>query len=116
MTIENRRLRKPIPPWMNAESDRTRPLASVKEIARQWRCRPSSGAQIDPKEIFALIVKADEAVKYATGGKAAARVGRARELLIRARDEAAAIDNPALVDQAEQRLSDLDRLSASGGA
>lgn len=71
---------------------------------------------MDPREIFQLIIKADEAVKYATGDKAAARTSRARELLIQARDEAAAIDNPALVEQAEQRLSDLDRLNASDGA
>ena len=68
---------------------------------------------MDPREIFELIVKADEAVKYATAEKMTARVEQAREFLTRARDEARAIDNSALVQQAEQRLVDLDRLDES---
>jgi hypothetical protein len=67
---------------------------------------------VEPKEIFELIVRADEAVKYATPDKAEARVRQARRLLERARDEAAAIGNDGLVTQAEQRLADLDTLSA----
>ena len=70
---------------------------------------------MEPKEIFGLIVKADEAVKYATAEKMTTRVEQARELLTRARDEAKAIDNNALVQQAEQRLADLDRLKESDG-
>ncbi|HEX8099002.1 MAG TPA: hypothetical protein VF660_02230 [Actinomycetota bacterium] len=66
---------------------------------------------MDPREIFELIVKADEALKYATAEKMAARVEQARDLLTRARDEARAIDNSALVQQAEQRLVDLERRS-----
>jgi hypothetical protein len=66
---------------------------------------------MDPKEIFELIVKADEALKYATAEKAAARTQQARGLLTSARDEARAIGNQGLVEQAERRLADLDALS-----
>ena len=71
---------------------------------------------MDPKEIFELIVKADEALKYATEEKAAARTKQARDLLVRARDEARAIGNDGLVEQAERRLADLEDLpgKASG--
>jgi hypothetical protein len=62
---------------------------------------------MDPKDIFELIVRADEALKYATEEKAAARAEQARTLLIRARDEATAIGNDALVEQADRRLADL---------
>jgi hypothetical protein len=65
---------------------------------------------MDPKEIFDLIVKADEALKYATEEKAATRVRQARELLARARDEARDVGNQALVEQAERRLADLEAL------
>jgi hypothetical protein len=66
--------------------------------------------RVDPKEIFELIVKADEALKYATEEKAAVRTRQARDLLTRARDEARTIGNQGLVDQAERRLADLDAL------
>jgi len=71
---------------------------------------------LDPKEIFELIVKADEALKYATEEKGAARTKQARDLLVRARDEARAIGNDGLVEQAERRLADLEDLpgKASG--
>jgi hypothetical protein len=62
---------------------------------------------LEPREIFELIIKADEAIKYATEEKAAARAGQARDLLTRARDEAQAIGNQGLVEQAERRLADL---------
>ena len=65
---------------------------------------------MEPPEIFALIVKADEALKYATADKAEPRRRRARAFLEQARDEARAIGNEALVEQAEQRLADLDAL------
>lgn len=72
---------------------------------------------MDPSEIFELIVKADEALKYATEEKAAARAGQARRLLARAMDEARRIGNVSLVEQAERRLADLDRLEGpEGGA
>ena len=72
-------------------------------------------SRLEPNEIFQLIIKADEAVKYATEAKAAARAHQARELLNRARREAAAIGNHALVEQAARRLADLDSFGASGG-
>ncbi len=71
---------------------------------------------MEPKEIFDLIVKADEALKYATAEKAEARRRQAREWLTEARDEAMAIDNQPLVDQANQRLTDIERLGTSGEA
>ena len=62
---------------------------------------------MDPKDIFELIIKADEKLKYATDANAAVRQGQARQLLEQARDEATAIGNDALVQQAETRLADL---------
>jgi hypothetical protein len=66
---------------------------------------------VTPQEIFELIVKADEKLKYSTVGRQDVRQGQARALLEQARDEARAIGNDALVAQAEQRLADL----AAGG-
>lgn len=71
---------------------------------------------MEPQDIFELIIRADEAVKYATEDKAAARAAQARSLLIRARDEARAIGNQSLVDQAERRLADLDALASNTGS
>ena len=68
---------------------------------------------MDPKAIFDLIVKADEALKYATPEKVDARTRQARDWLIQARDEATAIHNRALVEQADQRLADIDRPGSS---
>jgi hypothetical protein len=62
---------------------------------------------VDPKEIFELIVKADEKLKYATSGKQDVRQQQARDLLVQARDAAREIGNDALVTQAETRLADL---------
>jgi hypothetical protein len=62
---------------------------------------------MEPQEIFELIVKADERLKYATSSREDARRGQARELLLRARDAAREIGNDALVQQAELRLADL---------
>jgi hypothetical protein len=67
---------------------------------------------MDPREIFELIVQADEKLKYAKPGVQDVRVDQARDLLKNARDEAAAIGNEALVQQAETRLSDIERLTA----
>lgn len=69
---------------------------------------------MEPSEIFELIVKADEKLKYATAGKEDVRRRQARELLERARAEAEGIGNEALVEQAETRLADLHRGSAAG--
>ena len=63
---------------------------------------------MDPKEIFELIIKADEKVKYATDANRPTRVQQARELLTQALAAAREIDNAALIGQAEQRLTDLD--------
>lgn len=75
---------------------------------------------MEPSEIFELIIRADDAVKYATEDKIPARARQAREYLTRAMEEAEAIGNRGLVDQAEQRLVDLDLLlggqpAADGG-
>jgi hypothetical protein len=63
---------------------------------------------MEPREIFELIVKADEKLKYATAGKQDVRREQARDLLLQARTEADAIGNDALVQQADTRLADLD--------
>ena len=65
-----------------------------------------------PNEIFELIIKADEKLKYATATKSDQRRDQARDLLTQARDAARAIDNEGLVTQAETRLGDLDALAA----
>lgn len=62
---------------------------------------------MEPKEIFDLIIKADEKLKYATSGRQDVRRAQAAELLRRARDEALAVGNDALVAQADTRLADL---------
>jgi hypothetical protein len=62
---------------------------------------------MDAKEIFELVIKADEKLKYATDANAELRRSQARELLERAKAEAAAIGNDALVAPAETRLADL---------
>ena len=70
---------------------------------------------MEPREIFELIVKADERLKYATDEKGALRREQARGFLVQARDEAQAIGNQALVEQAERRLADLDAIDGSAG-
>jgi hypothetical protein len=67
---------------------------------------------VEPREIFDLIVKADEALKYATPDRAAARRRQAQGWLLAARREAEAIGNRPLVEQADRRLADLEDLSA----
>ena len=62
---------------------------------------------MQPNDIFELIVKADEKLKYATAEKTGTRTQQARDLLTQARDAARAIGNEQLVQQAELRLSDL---------
>ena len=62
---------------------------------------------MEAKEIFDLIVKADEKLKYATDANQATRETQARELLSKALAAAREIENPALIAQAEQRLTDL---------
>ena len=62
---------------------------------------------LQPNEIFELIVKADEKLKYATADRTGTRTQQAKDLLTQARDAARAIGNEQLVQQAELRLSDL---------
>jgi hypothetical protein len=62
---------------------------------------------MEPGEIFDLIVKADEKLKYATAERTDRRRLQAIELLTQARDAAREIGNDALVQQAELRLTDL---------
>jgi hypothetical protein len=71
---------------------------------------------MEPKEIFELIVKADERLKYATDALGAQRRQQARDMLVQARDEATAIGNQALVEQAERRLADIDALPDAAGS
>ena len=70
---------------------------------------------MEAKEIFELIIKADEKLKYATEDKRGTRSMQARQLLEQAREEARAIGNDALVEQAERRLSDLDAIARETG-
>jgi hypothetical protein len=65
---------------------------------------------MEPNEIFELIVKADEKIKYATAEKGDIRAKQASELLDQAIKEAEAIGNDALVQQAKVRLADLDAI------
>ena len=62
---------------------------------------------MDPKEIFDLIIKADEKLKYANDANAELRRQQARALLEQARDDARAAGIEPLVQQAETRLADL---------
>jgi hypothetical protein len=65
---------------------------------------------VDPREIFELIIKADEKLKYSTAENLDVRTAQARALLEQALDAAREIGNDALVQQAETRLGDLDAL------
>ena len=67
-------------------------------------------------EIFELIVKADEALKYATEERGEARRRQAKGWLTEARAEAEAIGNQPLIDQADRRLADIARFESSSGA
>ena len=62
---------------------------------------------MEPNEIFELIVKADEKLKYATADKTGTRTQQARDLLTQALEAAREIGNEPLVQQAQLRLSDL---------
>ena len=71
---------------------------------------------MEPPEIFELIVKADEKLKYATAAKGDVRAKQAGDLLAEALREAEAIGNDALVQQAKVRIADLDAMLQAGGA
>ena len=62
---------------------------------------------MEPKEIFELIIKADEKLKYAQEDNRGLRKQQARALLVQAREAAVEIGNDALVQQADTRLTDL---------
>ena len=62
---------------------------------------------MEPKEIFEIIIKADEKLKYAHEDNAGLRKQQARALLVQAREAAVEIGNDALVQQADTRLTDL---------
>jgi hypothetical protein len=62
---------------------------------------------MEPSEIFELIIKADEKLKYATDANRPTREQQAREVLEQALAAAREADNAALIAQAEQRLTDL---------
>jgi hypothetical protein len=72
------------------------------------------GADVEAREIFELILKADDAIKYATEEKAAARARQTRTLLAEARREAEAIGNQDLIDQVDRRVADLEALGLKG--
>jgi hypothetical protein len=62
---------------------------------------------VDPQEIFELIIKADEKLKYAHEDNTGVRTQQARVLLEQARMAAVEIGNDALVTQVDTRLADL---------
>lgn len=71
---------------------------------------------MEPSEIFDLIVKADEKLKYATAGRGDRRANQAADLLQQAIAEATAIGNDALVQQARVRLADIEALTGQAVA
>lgn len=62
---------------------------------------------MDPKEIFELIVKADERLKYSNDANMDQRKQQAIDLLVQARDAAKDAGQEQLVQQVETRLADL---------
>ena len=65
---------------------------------------------MQPDEIFQLIIKADERLKYATDERGAARREQAKALLEQALAAAQEIGDAALAEQAQRRLSDVEAL------
>ena len=63
---------------------------------------------LQPNEIFELIIKADEKLKYSTAGNAETRTSQARALLEQALSAARDTGNEPLIQQAQTRLADLD--------
>jgi hypothetical protein len=62
---------------------------------------------MEPQEIWGLILKADDVVKYAKPGREAEASEKAGRLLAQARGEAVLAGNASLVEQASVRLRDL---------
>lgn len=71
---------------------------------------------MEANEIFGLIVKADEKLKYAKPERGDVRAQQAADLLQEALREAEAIGNDGLVQQAKVRLADLDALLGGAGS
>jgi len=69
---------------------------------------------VQPNEIFELIIKADEKLKYAKPGKGDLRAQQAADLLAQAKAAAEEIGNEGLIEQVKVRLADLDALMAGG--
>lgn len=65
---------------------------------------------MEPDQIFELIVKADEKLKYATAAKGDVRAQQAGALLAQALAEAEDIGNEPLIQQARVRLADLQAI------
>lgn len=63
---------------------------------------------MEPSEIWQLIVKADERLKYAGGGGDPRRREQAAAFLLEALAAAEGSSNEALAEQARTRLADLD--------
>jgi len=68
---------------------------------------------MEPDEIWQTIVKADEALKYATDDRADRRRQQAVERLREALREAEEIGNAQLAEQARRRLGDLGELEGA---
>jgi hypothetical protein len=62
---------------------------------------------MDPKEIFELIIKADEKLKYSNEANMELRKQQAIDLLTQALSAAREVGNDQLIQQAETRLTDL---------
>jgi hypothetical protein len=62
---------------------------------------------MDPAQIFELIIRADEKLKYANDANTPQRQAQARALLEEALAAARDAGNDALIAQAETRLADL---------
>ncbi len=70
---------------------------------------PGSGAReetVTPERVFRLVVKADDLLKYARPDTAALRAEQARRLLLRAREQARAMGDEALLAQIDRRLAE----------
>lgn len=64
----------------------------------------------DPADIFDLLLKADEKLKYASAGHGDARARQAGELLAQALAQAEEIGNEGLIQQTKVRIADLDAI------
>lgn len=69
---------------------------------------------MDEAQIWELIVKADERLKYSGGGRAELRREQAAGFLLEALQNAEAGGHEKLAEQARTRLSDLDETPTGG--